>query len=131
MLPVNFKKLPAWRRDLCGKEGLEMESHLGLLLIVRGLPGCGKSTLVRNILASPFGQRFISLDPDAVNVAELDASPLLNFEGESVPKATLVYRFLLQEARDALSRGVGVLWDQPHGEVCGGYGLPEVSWRYP
>ncbi len=91
----------------------------GLLLLIRGFPGCGKSTLARNLLRTPIGSKFVNLDPDAVRVARLDRRSLLNFEGEQIPEATLIYRFLLKRAKEELFCGINVLWDQPWRSLWG------------
>ncbi|MFH1407453.1 MAG: ATP-binding protein [Patescibacteria group bacterium] len=96
-----------------------MKRRGGLLLLIRGFPGCGKSTLARNLVNMSSDRDFIRLDPDSVITSQLDRDSLLNFEGESVEVPTLVYRFLLMKAREALIQGNIVLWDQPWRSLWG------------
>lgn len=74
---------------------------VGRLVIVRGLPGSGKSTLVDRLtldLATAF-----RLDPDRVDL-RLSVSD---------PQEHAVYRQLRQQAVTGLSQGRIVFWEQP------------------
>lgn len=90
-----------------------------LFLVIRGLPGIGKSTLAKTI-AGGFGQEHcLFLDPDRVDLKLVERSVLLKHPGEEVTDQKLIYRHLLSKARNALLEGKIVIWDQPWRSLWG------------
>lgn len=84
------------------------------VVFVRGVPGSGKSYITSRFVATLIDGSYVSLDPDAIErrVAEYqDFSRQLTEQG--VDKKFHDYRYLRQQAYDAISAQQTVVWNQP------------------
>jgi predicted kinase len=89
-------------------------SPYAILILLRGLPGSGKSYLARALEAELGNDHIISLDPDATDYtsdAYLQHSKQLLTEG--VDPKLHVYRFLRAKAYQGISDHKIVMWNQP------------------
>lgn len=83
-------------------------------MIIRGIPGSGKTTIATEISKRLSSDSFLILDPDLLGdrteVYQDFCGTLKTF---GVSEKFFPYRFLLAQARDALMLGKTVVWDQP------------------
>lgn len=82
----------------------------GLLLIVRGLPGSGKTTCINEVTILSDSVR---LDPDKVDIFSPEFVSFSEEYPPTLPIKKKVYRYLLQKACAALPQGKVVVWEQP------------------
>jgi predicted kinase len=83
------------------------------LIIIRGLPGSGKSYLANALQATLGEAHVVVLDPDTIDVtsqAYLDLCASLTAEG--VDKIYFPNRFLKAKGYEAISAGKTVIWNQ-------------------
>lgn len=85
------------------------------LVIVRGVPGSGK-TYLTSVLADTIGREAVCvLDPDTVDL-DGDAQYLAlsaQLAAEGVDKKFHLYRYLRMQAYEAIENGKTILWNQP------------------
>lgn len=86
-----------------------------LFIFLRGLPGSGKSTLIKYLQNnSKYFDTTLFLDPDKVN--SLDEK-YINFcedlNNKGIPQTVHKYRFMLKNTILSLTSGKNVIWDQP------------------
>jgi predicted ABC-type ATPase len=91
-----------------------IDSNEKTLVLVRGLPGAGKSR-ISDFLASRFEKRdCIHLDPDRISCeSEEYKNHVEKLENRGVEPRYHPYRFLRTKALDELRNGAVVIWDQP------------------
>lgn len=88
----------------------------GALVLIRGLPGSGKSTLVKRLvkLLEREGNSIVSLDPDCVH---RDSAELKEYSSHltalGVPAEIHIYRYLCTQVRRGVESGALTIWDQP------------------
>jgi adenylate kinase family enzyme len=113
----------------------------GLLIIIRGLPSSGKSTLTDGLLKLIHLSRAKRLNPDFVEVNSPEFVKFCSTRPKDLPLKKLIYRFLLYSACKELSTGGLVIWEQPWRKLelfrltleninVRGYNLPETA-DYP
>ncbi|MDO8728909.1 MAG: AAA family ATPase [bacterium] len=82
-------------------------------MIIRGLPGSGKSTLVDRLVRLTDLSGAKRLDPDLVEVNAPEFTRFCITRPKDLPLKKLIYRFLLSSACEELSVGGQVIWEQP------------------
>src|SRR3990167_8779751 len=118
-----------------------MDLSRGLLMIIRGLPGSGKSTLVDGLLRLTDLSGARRLNPDFVQVNSTEFVEFCLVRPKDLPLKKLIYRFLLYSACEELAAGCQVIWEQPWRKLellqltleninVRGYHLPETA-SYP
>src|SRR3989344_3573670 len=85
----------------------------GFLMIIRGLPGSGKSTLTNELLKLTDLSNAIRLNPDFVQIDSPEFVKFCLTRPKDLPLKKLVYRFLLYSACEKLPTGGQVIWEQP------------------
>ncbi len=93
---------------------MERKDRCGTLVLVRGLPGAGKTTLSRLIASKTNGEGCMRLNPDEIekeNQEYLSLKSRLRKEG--VDEDLCPYRYLKKKALEGLRNGITVVWDQP------------------
>jgi hypothetical protein len=88
----------------------------GFLLIVRGLPGCGKTTVIDELFKLPEFSQAIRLDPDKVDTTSLEFASFcetFSLRSPDLPLKKKIYRCLLYRACSSLKEGKIVVWEQP------------------
>lgn len=88
--------------------------NLPLAILIRGLPGSGKSYLARALAEALGASDVVILDPDATDYAS--AAYLAHARkatAEGVDPKLFAYRFLRQQAYDAIANGQIIIWNQP------------------
>lgn len=93
---------------------MKIVTHLPLLLIVRGLPGSGKTYIAERLVKEFDPQTIISLDPDTIDY-ESDAfkKHIAEQIAEGVEPALHDYRFLRAKAYKAIEDHKIIVWNQP------------------
>ena len=89
------------------------ETKKPLLILVRGLPGAGKSDLVDVLLQPSALVGALRLDPDRVDLADPKLVEFVSGLPIKLSPKRQIYRFLLWQADEALRRGQHVIWEQP------------------
>lgn len=84
-----------------------------VLLIVRGIPGSGKSTLTDQLLKLPSLKDSLRLDPDLVDQNGDEFVKFCQSLPLELPIQKQIYRFLLRKAEAALKEQRSVIWEQP------------------
>ncbi len=90
------------------------------LILIRGLPGAGKSHLAELLIGQMEFEEAVFCDPDKVITEGEDFLRFLeenNEEGMSIK--TMIYRFLLKRAAEGLKNRRDVIWDQPWRSIWG------------
>ena len=86
-------------------------------MVIRGLPGSGKSTVAK-IIASKLGNVGI-VDQDEVDVKSDEFLELRRSVTGEIPDRTVIYRFDLRNAKQYLTENKMVIWPQPWTKVWG------------
>jgi predicted ABC-type ATPase len=95
--------------------------HRPLLMLVRGLPGSGKTHIVTELIKDLDANEYIVLDPDATDYqsqaykAHTDAMKKAGIEPIYYP-----YRFLRAKAQHAIAEHKIIIWNQPF-TLLGGF----------
>jgi predicted kinase len=88
--------------------------HGPILVLIRGLPGSGKTYLAATLQTVLGADRVVLLDPDAINKAGREYqehSAALAAEG--IEELFHPYRFLRAGARQGVTDGKIIIWNQP------------------
>lgn len=85
----------------------------GFLLLVRGIPGSGKTNLVDEFVKNTDPSDFIRLNPDKVETNSSNFIEFCNRIKCSIPLKKKIYRYLLYRACEYLALGKVVIWEQP------------------
>lgn len=86
------------------------------LVIIRGIPGCGKTYLAQALRANLISDEVETLDPDLIDFSGNEYKSFveqLSIEEPKLESKIYPYRYLLKKAKQALDQGKIVLWDQP------------------
>ena len=84
------------------------------LIIVRGLPGSGKSYLADRLSQKFTDTEVVLLDPDATDYQSLDYARHVQQQLRDGVAAPLhAYRFLRSQAYDGIAAGKTIIWNQP------------------
>lgn len=103
-----------------GRQYTKIKSMNTTLIIIRGVPGGGKSYLAEALQASIGQDNVVILDPDRIDksgAAFVELSARLAAEG--VDEKFHPYRFLRQTGYDALTAGKSVIWTQAFNDFNG------------
>jgi len=90
------------------------EIHGPILVLIRGLPGSGKTYLASTLQTMLGADKVVLLDPDTIDhtgKAYQEHSQALTAEG--VAELFHPYRFLRAGAHSAIERGKIIIWNQP------------------
>ncbi len=82
-----------------------------LLVVIRGLPGSGKSTIMDHCIKKL--DSAVRLDPDKINLESDDFVSFCQGRHLSVSLEKRMYRFLLYQACSSLQNKQVVIWEQP------------------
>lgn len=83
-----------------------------ILILVRGLPGSGKSYISR-ILAEKLGQKVCVLDPDATDYSSEEYKKMSDsLSAEGVDEKFYPYRFLRKQAYEGIETDKVIIWNQ-------------------
>lgn len=93
---------------------MEKQPNTALLLLVRGLPGSGK-TFVAQQLAQTFDPNdVVMLDPDEVDqTSQAYQSHVAQATAEGVDQALHLYRYLRSQAYQGIADKKVIIWNQP------------------
>jgi len=84
------------------------------LLIIRGLPGSGKTYLAAALREAIGSTKVVMLDPDAIDyTSKTYAEHTHALTTQGVEKLFHPYRFLRSKAHKAISAGKIIIWNQP------------------
>lgn len=93
---------------------MNVSNKKAVVVLVRGLPGSGKSYIVSKFLESFKSADVISLDPDMVDKeSEAYKQHVIEQEKEGVAPELHLYRFLRAQAYSGIRAGELVIWNQP------------------
>jgi predicted ABC-type ATPase len=85
-----------------------------LLIIIRGIPGSGKSYLAHALKTTIGEEQVVSLDPDAIDKSSQEYAALVReLTAEGVNPKLHLYRFSRAKAFDAISSKKIIIWNQP------------------
>jgi thymidylate kinase len=89
-------------------------SNTPLLIIIRGLPGSGKTYIAEKLAKEFDASNVVSLDPDTINYnSEEFKQHVINQTAEGVDPILHDYRFLRARAYDAIVAHKVLIWNQP------------------
>lgn len=86
------------------------------LVIIRGIPGCGKTYLAQALRTNLTFDNVEPLDPDLIDFSGDEYRGFarrLSIEEPELDSKIYPYRYLFKKAKQALSEGRIVVWDQP------------------
>lgn len=91
-----------------------MKDNHPILILIRGLPGSGK-TYVAIKLQERLGKKcVVMLDPDNININSKEYSEHVKAQmAEGVDKSLFLYRFLRAEAYKGIENDRIIIWNQP------------------
>jgi predicted ABC-type ATPase len=90
------------------------ESDQPYLIIVRGLPGSGKSYLAAALARTIGNERVVMLDPDAIDYDSTEYLQHVQAQlAEAVDPKLHAYRFLRAKAYQAIADRQVIIWNQP------------------
>lgn len=85
-----------------------------VLIVIRGLPGSGKSYLASRLAETLDASDVVTLDPDATDyTSKKYLEHVKKLTDEGVDPKLHAYRFLRQQAYDAIDAGKTIIWNQP------------------
>lgn len=85
-----------------------------VVLLVRGLPGSGKSYITRELARALEERSPVVLDPDTVDLESAAYKAHVQaLTAEGVDKDLYLYRFLRTQAYKCIAAGKTVIWNQP------------------
>lgn len=83
------------------------------LIVVRGIPGGGKSYVAANVQKLLGKEKTVVLDPDAIDTQSQEYTDLSRaLRSEGVDPKLYPYRFLRQKAYDAIKNHKIIIWNQ-------------------
>jgi predicted kinase len=92
---------------------VESTIHTPLLVLIRGLPGSGKSYLAQ-ALGRQLGDNIVMLDPDATDYSSPSyQAHSAELTEQGVDAALHPYRFLRAQAYRGIEQGQVIIWNQP------------------
>lgn len=98
---------------------LQIRTDCPILVIIRGLPGSGKSYLAA-ALRDTIGERVELLDPDAVNLDDPDFRAYSDdLTRQDVDAKFHVYRYVRDKAYQAIKDRKILVWNQPFTDLDG------------
>jgi len=84
------------------------------LILIRGLPGSGKSTIASSLHKKLGTDQAISIDPDAVDQTSAAYTAHVKQQiAEDVDPALHLYRFLRAQAYEGIASHKIIIWNQP------------------
>jgi predicted ABC-type ATPase len=85
-----------------------------LLIIIRGLPGSGKTYIAEKLVKEFDAASVVSLDPDTINYESADFKQhVIDQTAEGVDPILHDYRYLRAKAYDAIIAHKVLIWNQP------------------
>lgn len=85
-----------------------------VLIVVRGIPGSGKSYLAAELQRTIGDERVVMLDPDATDYeSEAYQAHTKVLTAEGVDEALHAYRFLRAQAYEGIEAHKVIIWNQP------------------
>lgn len=88
------------------------------LILIRGLPGTGKSTIAQDIKTTA-SDKIIILDPDTINIKSEDFLSFADDLQGKVDSKIIPYRYLLNKGYKALEEGKNIVWCQAWTKLWG------------
>lgn len=92
---------------------MNLTKTIHILVIIRGLPGSGKSYLAQELVSQIGSKLVVTLDPDSI---EYQSSDYINFTqdliSQGVDEKLFPYRFLRANAYKAIESGKIIIWNQ-------------------
>src|SRR3990172_3664168 len=104
-----------------GQSVKEVFSKSSTLLIIRGIPGSGKTKLAQELSERIGKNKIALLDPDCIDTAGIEYSQFISDLAKVDPaldQKYYPYRYLMQQARDSLRVGKIVICNQPFTDLC-------------
>jgi predicted kinase len=94
--------------------------HGPVLLLIRGLPGSGKTYLANALQAMLGADKAVLLDPDAIDFAsEAYQTHTTTLTTAGIEEKFHPYRFLLANLRESIVAHKIILWNQPFSDLGG------------
>lgn len=85
-----------------------------LLIIIRGLPGSGKTYIAERLAEEFDSSKIVSLDPDTINYDSAEFKKHIEEQlADGVDPALHGYRFLRAKAYKAITENKVLIWNQP------------------
>lgn len=114
-------------KSICASEGIPFsetikENGAPLLIIVRGIPGAGKSFVSRGLAEKFRAGDTVVIDPDAIdrNGHEYQSfTATLETQEPDLDRTVFPYRYILETAARVLSEHKTVIWNQPFTDLEG------------
>lgn len=93
---------------------MKTKIELPVLIIIRGIPGSGKTFLANKLAASIGTIKCVNLDPDATDYDSEEYKQHVNQQTKDGVDAKLhAYRFLRAKAYKAIAENKIIIWNQP------------------
>lgn len=95
---------------------MTLETNKPNLLIIRGVPGSGKTSLAREMQKRFGWETSVIIDPDEIDKQSANYVSFvenLKLNNPDIDENIYPYRFLLSQAKNVLETGTTVIWDQP------------------
>ena len=105
--------------DKTDRQGHDIQGPI--LILIRGLPGSGKSYLAEELGASLGTEQVVMLDPDATDYESAEYTEhSKTLAAEGIEEKFHPYRFLRSRAHQAISDHKIIIWNQPF-TLAGGF----------
>lgn len=92
----------------------EMKNNHPIVVLVRGLPGSGKTYLANRLQESLGKENVVLLDPDAINTDSEEYKEHVRSQiAEGVDKSLHLYRFSRAKAYKGIEDDKIIIWNQP------------------
>lgn len=97
-----------------------MNSDHPILVIIRGIPGSGKTTVARALKEQIGDDHVTLLDPDTIDFESEEYKRLVaDLKSEGVDEKFYPFRFLRKQALDGIMQNKTIIWNQAFNDLNG------------